>query len=109
MASGIKVDQRCIEAFSDLKTKKEKSNRPFAICFKIDQNDTIIVVDKIYKRPTGDATQESAFRLLVEELPCDDGRYVAVDLCVDAAAGETKTDRIVLLVWYAIYVFFFIA
>jgi cofilin len=96
MASGVKVDSECIEAFNNFKLGKKEA----FLLFSFNENATKIVIK--HKEPIGhrDDTLKSKnaqWDTLISLLPTDDVRYAVADVHYNTTEGQ-RTDM-VFLTW----------
>lgn len=92
MASGVKVDSECIEAFNNFKLGKKEA----FLLFGFNENATkIIVLHKETKTSTD--TKNLEWDKFIELLPSDDVRYAVADINYNMSEG-TRTDM-VFITW----------
>jgi len=92
MASGVKVDSECIEAFNNFKLGKKEA----FLIFGFNENATkIVILEKAAKGPGGEKNSE--WDKLIELLPKDDVRYAVADIDYNTSEGS-RTDM-VFITW----------
>lgn len=97
MASGVKVDPDCIEAFNSFKLGKKEAY----LLFGFNENSTkIIVLSREPKTAGNDDTlkaKNAQWDTLVKNLPADDVRYAVADVHYNLPEGQ-RTDM-VFITW----------
>jgi len=86
MASGVKVNDACVEAYQDLKLKKSSRY----VIFKVNADNTEIVVDKV-------APTTATYAEFKHDLPDDDTRYAVYDFPFTLEGG--LRNKILFVVW----------
>jgi cofilin len=98
MASGIAVNDACIDTYLGLKMKRQYR---FVTCvaqdpawltgrFKISDDLSEIVVDRAEPADSSKTLQDS-YDAFVASLPADEGRYAVYDMVYDAEDGTTRS------------------
>lgn len=90
MASGIAVNDKCVETFNSIKNRTYR-----AATFKINEDMTEILLDKTFE-PSGSSPLDD-WRALEKVLPEDDCRYIVYDFVYDHQ-GAKKT-RVLFVLW----------
>ncbi|MBT2391820.1 actin depolymerization factor/cofilin-like domain-containing protein [Streptomyces sp. ISL-1] len=85
MSSGIPVDDSCISAFQELKSKRDINT----VIYRLSDNLETVLPD--FK---GNLTHDE----LLEALPATEPRFVVYDL-VFATADGTRQDKVVMISW----------
>ena len=86
MASGVGVEDDCINKFQELKLGKSLRY----IIYQLNSNNTAVVVEK-------SAAANASYEQFVAELPKDDCRYAVYDFEFDLEGG--KRNKILFILW----------
>ena len=90
MASGVTVDDRCLQVFQELKLKKAFSY----IVYKLSDDYTTIEVEKL-----AEADEDVTYDDFVDNLPESDCRYAIYDMHYQKSAQEGMRSKICFFSW----------
>ena len=88
MASGVGVDELCINAYQDLKLKKKFRY----IMYKLSDDNKTIIIDKT-------AEPSTSYETFLHDLPKEDCRYAVYDFQYEIP-GEGIRSKICFYSWY---------